>query len=281
MIKIYSTVYIKPNFIELQYEQLKKYCKDDFKFIIINNGVDANTFQEIMNMCEKHNLTYLNVLSKRKNIPEYSSNSHSVALEYTLVNYIKKDTDIVDINVIMDSDIFAYKEFSFIDIMNDNKLAGIYQERYGHTYIAAIFMLFDGNLDLSNFSFHSGIGDTGAAVQTLMKDFNIIPEWINHTAAIDIESEYIFPVKTKYPYMDKYKCQFIADAFIHYYRGSNWDNNDISYHKEKLEFIKYFLNNNKEYNINLDGNVNYPFAHAEKSYNGIDYNYNNYKYNIK
>ena len=35
------------------------------------------------------------------------------------------------------------------------------------------------------------------------------------------------------------------------------------------------------YNINLDGNVNYPFAHAEKSYNGIDYNYNNYKYNIK
>ena len=42
-----------------------------------------------------------------------------------------------------------------------------------------------------------------------------------------------------------------------------------------------FLKDCTVYNINLDDKVLYSTAHADKGYNGVDYNYKNYKFNDK
>lgn len=196
-IKIYTVAYIKPEFIDAQIEGFRKYCTDDFELIIINNGIDEKVRNQIIEKCTLHTLTYINVI--KPTIPyEYCSSSHMDALEYALNTVIK--TDITDINVIIDNDVFAYKEFSFKKLLNGNKLAGMYQQRNKHDYISAIFLILDGKLDLSNFTFHSGYGDTGAAVQSLMSKYNIIPEYVNHTGQIDIETDYIFRNNIKVPY---------------------------------------------------------------------------------
>ena len=278
IVKIYSTVYIKPEFIDLQYNLFTKYSIDNFELIIINNGIDNETSNKIIDKCKQYNLKYINVIKSNNNY-EYCSSSHIHALDFTLQNYIKKDNTPDLINLIIDSDVFPYKSFSFIKLLNNKELSGIYQQRNEYDYISAIFMLIDSKLDLTDFTFYSGNGDTGAGVQFLMNKFNIIPEYLNHTAQIDIESDYIFRCDNKYPYKDKYRIQFIGDSFIHYYRGSNWQESDINYHTEKFIFLTNFLNDYESYCLNLDEYVNYPYAHSDKSYNGIDHNYHNYRYN--
>jgi hypothetical protein len=278
MINIYVTNYNKPQFIPMQLAQLKKHCKNKFNLIIINNGVTPEMESEINQVCSSLKINSIN-FKKFANAPKYCSQSHTIALEYTLINYIfKADTE--DITVIMDNDIFPFKDFDFVEMMNGKKVAGMYQQRVydnvEHTYLSAIFTMFQNNVDMADFSFYNGYGDTGSGTTILMKKYET--ELIKHTAGIDMESEYIFRTATDVPYLEKYKCQFIHDCFIHYYRGSNWMESDSSYHENKLNFVKSFLENTEKYNILLDEFVCYEKAHSEKSYNGIDNNYKNYRF---
>ena len=48
----------------------------------------------------------------------------------------------------------------------------------------------------------------------------------------------------------------------------------------KLKFVINFLKNYGDYNIHLDEFVSYSKAHADKGYNGVDYNYRDYKFNL-
>jgi hypothetical protein len=271
---IYTTHYLKPEFIEIQHNQLKKYCIDLFELIVVNNGKDEEIENKINSECSRLNIKCINIQNKSTN--HFCSQSHNVALEYTLKNHIIPD-DKNNITVIMDSDIFAFKKFSFIEILNNKKVCGLYQQRDQNEYFSAIFTLFYNNIDISRFSFFNGIGDTGSGTFTLMKENEC--ELVKHTAAIDLESDYIFRSSNiNPPYKEKYKCQFIHDCFIHYYRGSNWAESDPNYHDEKLKFVLSFLSNPDLYNIHLDDYVFYDKAHSNKGYNGVDRNYNNYKF---
>lgn len=277
-VKIYVTAYIKPEFIQLQYETFKRHCRDEYEIIIINNAYNEEALIGILNVCNTLGLQRIDVIKTDK--AEYCSQSHCVAIEYALQNYIKKDTS-SEINVIMDSDIFAFAPFSFKEMMNGKQIAGMYQQRQEYEYIAGIIMMFNGKLDMSGFSFHGGRGDTGGAVNILMKKYNIVPEWIRHTAAIDIETDYIFKCNDdEFPYKSKYGCQFLDSSLIHYYRGSNWRESDITYHNNKYLFIKNLIDYPEKYCINLDENVCYEYAQSNKGYDGVDHNYNNYRFKM-
>lgn len=278
MINIYVTNYNKPQFIPMQVAQFKKHCKNEFDLIIINNGVTPEMENEIDQVCISLKIKSIN-FEKSSQTPKYCSQSHNVALEYTLVNHIKK-ANLDDVTVIMDNDIFPFIDFDFLEIMNGKKVAGMYQQRIindtEHNYLSAIFTMFHNDVDMADFSFYNGYGDTGSGTTILMKRYET--ELIKHTAGIDMESEYIFRNSTDVPYLEKYKCQFIHDCFIHYYRGSNWMESDNNYHEEKLNFVKSFLENSEKYNVLLDEFVCYEKAHSEKSYNGVDNNYKNYRF---
>ena len=276
---IYSTHYIKPEFIELQHDQFKKYCKDQYELVIVNNGKDEQLENEIRNECIRLKLRCID-FEKNPNVPLFCSQHHTVSLENVLVNHIKKD-ETKNLTVILDNDVFAFREFSFIDIMNGKKVAGLYQQRsYGgieHEYLASIFMAFYNDVDMSDFSFFNGIGDTGCGTFILVKRYE--SEFVKHTAAIDIEKDFVFTDnKKQHPYLEKYRSQIIHDCFIHYYRGSNWSESDPNYHEEKMNFLIDFLQDDTKYGLNLEPTFHYEKAHSDKGYNGVDHSYRDYKF---
>ena len=272
MINIYTVHYIKPEFIELQVRLFKKFCLDDYCLNIINNGyLDME-----LKISEISKDLGVNCISLPEKSPhQFQSHSHAFALEHVIQNIIKKDNS-SDVTVIIDSDVFPFKEFSFIEILNGKLIGGMYQQRDDYEYVSSIITIFKNDIDLKHFTIH-GMADTGSGTNLLIKKYGC--EFIKHTAAIDIESDYVFrDNKQLYPYDSKYRCQFIHDCFIHYYRGSNWAESDLNYHKTKYEFVKFFIDNYKLYYLNLDENVCYDKAQSNKGYNGSDHNYKNYKY---
>ena len=96
-----------------------------------------------------------------------------------------------------------------------------------------------------------------------------------------MKSDYIFQNKeVTPPYLPKYRSQFIAGVFIHYYRGSNWDEQQPNFHTDKLDFFEDFLNNPDQYNINLTELVHYDKAHANKGWEGKDNNNRAYRFTL-
>jgi hypothetical protein len=279
MVNIYATYYIKPEFINIQNEKLNEYCTDNFRLNIINNGVDDKTKVNIKNICNDLNINCID-FNRPSHIPEYCSWSHSEAVEYVLDNYIRQD-DKEDITVIIDSDVFPFKQFSFIELLNGNEVAGIHQQRLigniNYEYLSAILIIFKNNIDLQNFNFRRGVGDTGAGTSYLIQKHETC--YLKHTATIDIESDYIFQgIIDDFPYKKEYTCQFIDKSLIHYARGSNWNEIDPDYHNQKFNFVLNFLKYKDKYQINLDENVWYETAYTDKHYSGVAHNYKNYKF---
>jgi hypothetical protein len=187
-----------------------------------------------------------------------------------------------EVIVIMYSDVFPYKDFSFKNILEDNLAAGLYQQRQDTQieYLCPIFTLISNKANISDIDFSwKSYTDTGGMTDDWIKKYNINPKWVKHTAAIDIETDYIFPnTHPEFPYKKEYRSQFIEDTFIHYYRGCNWDEQRPEYHDGKFQFVKHFLENTNEYGMNLDDKVHYDKAHAEKGWEGNDFNYHGYKF---
>lgn len=279
MVKVYSVHYIKPEFIFLQYNQLKKYCSDVYELIIVNNGKDNQSISSIDSKCNDLGITCLRFdNSGTRNLNP--SLSHGAALSWLIHSVIPKD-DKNTLTVIIDSDVFAFKRFSFIDIMNGKRVAGIYQQRFNRSieYLTPIFTAFYNDIDISKVSsYYPGRGaDTGVYTDVLLKLYDV--EFVKHTADIDIETEYIFRNNNvKYKYLKEFRCQFIHDCFIHYYRGSNWAGEGEAFHKTKLDFLLAFLDNPDEYNIVLDDKVCYSTSRTDKHFDGTEHNYRNYRF---
>ena len=67
-IKIYTFSHNRPDFIELQYNSIKKHVKDDFEFIVFNNeypggdgGFDPNRISEIDTECNRLGIKTIHV----------------------------------------------------------------------------------------------------------------------------------------------------------------------------------------------------------------------------
>jgi hypothetical protein len=278
-VAVYTTHYMKPEFIALQKKQFEKYCRDDYELVILNNGKDPEMSRIISDTSRQLDLRCIE-FNRPSDIPSFCSHSHIVCLDNLLANHLKKEHN-DNLTVIMDNDVFPFKDFSFFDILNGKKVGGMYQQRnyngVEHEYLAAILTMFYNNIDMTDFVFHAGVGDTGAGTRVLLKRYET--EFVKHTAAVDIEKDCIFTRnKDPHPYESRYRSQFLHDCFIHYYRGSNWSESCEKYHADKMKFLLSFLDDDDRYGLNLDEKVCYEFAHSNKGYNGVDHAYRNYRF---
>lgn len=276
--KIYVTVYTRPEFITLQHEQLIKNCRDNFEYIVINNAKNEEIEKEVLRISNERGIRIISVKKDHSvaNISHF--NAINTAFDVEIKN--RKDYEAV---VIMDSDVFPYRPFYFRNILKDNDSAALYQQRQDTQieYFCPIFTMISDKVDISDINFAwKTYTDCGGCTDDFIKKHKLSPRWVNHTAAIDIETDYIFTKNkdVQYPYKPQYRSQFIENCFIHYYRGCNWDEQSPEYHKEKFEFLKYFLQNYDNYGLNLDWKVCYEKAHAEKGWEGKDHNYRGYKF---
>lgn len=114
--ELYTVAFNNSKVIEYQILLLKKYLKDDFFHIIVDNSNNEDESDIIKNICIKNNVWYIklppNIL--------FCSLSHWLALNYICKNYLKKrNTKYV---WFLDHDIFPVKNCKIIDILKNQKL---------------------------------------------------------------------------------------------------------------------------------------------------------------
>jgi hypothetical protein len=274
-VSIYTTQYNRPELLILQYEKLKKYCKDDFEYKVINNGIDLDISLQISNACENYKVTEISI-SKNERV-KMTAMHHKEALQFAYDNYVSKDLS--EIRVVMDSDIIPFDYFSFSDILGDYDIAGIRQGLPPALYLASFISIYSKNVQFIDFDLGAHIEfDPYLCTKKLVKKYKT--KWIDHTAPVKkIESEYIFKNCTYQAliYEEHFQIQFIESCLIHYYRGSGWDNGDPEYYERKSKFINSFLENQEFYNVKLDKNVQYESAHMDEWLNKDNYNLHKYE----
>jgi hypothetical protein len=262
MISVYVTHYNKVDLLSLQYKSIKKFCTEDVRYIVINNGIDAATSLEISRISKELGLE--EIVIRNNNKIKMTAMHHKEALQYCYDNYISKDD--ADVRVVMDCDIIAFNTFSFKSFIGDADLAGIQLGAEPSLYIASFISLYSKNVTFNNFNLASAVEfDSGLATGELVKKYKT--KWLKHTAPMrEKEGVYVFKnaKANTLKYDQSFGIQFIENSLLHYYRGTGWDNGDINYLQKKLKFINSFLESPEMYNINLDDNIQYISAHMDQ-----------------
>ncbi len=287
MIKIYTFSDKRPDFISLQNKYFQKFLKDEeYEFIVCNNSSTATLSQQILKICADNNLQCLEV---DKDFTD-SATACEAPINSCIKRYISFDTS-ENISVIIDSDIFLFAPFSFQNYLSSYDLAGVIQQReksglfnfYKRNFIylwnaILIFknskIIFD-DFDLSTIPY---LTDVGGNLYYYLKKYKPNLKWIRHTPDIEDEEKVIFKEPLQSQYKKEFGMQVIEDAFIHYYRGSNWDNDTSEYHERKTKFLKEFLLFSEQafpLNLNNTEAFNNISSHVRKHYNGTRNNRNN------
>jgi hypothetical protein len=260
-ISIYSVHYNNMNFLLLQHENLFKHCKDDFEFTVINNGANSEVVNQIHNFCIEKNIREIKSSLLDNNRALGSSTDHIRALRDVYLQHVSEDTS--TIRVVIDSDLIPFKDFSFHDLLEDYELAGV---DLGN-YLSSFIVIYTQKVDLRGFDITTIFdgGDSGVWTRELFKKYRT--KRLLHTCPMkEREIAYVFKNTPSniIPCKPTYGIQIIGECLLHYYRGTGWDNGNIEFHKEKLNFFKSFLEDYLSYCITIDKNVHYESAHIDE-----------------
>ncbi|MGE0009502.1 MAG: hypothetical protein AB7F19_03090 [Candidatus Babeliales bacterium] len=132
---IFTFVYNRPDFIELQQKLFKKFLKDDYEFVIFDDSKTTEITKKIKLVCQTYNITHIKIPQKlhdrpylnRYRTPKWfaqynnASSRNCNVVQYALDTLGFEHDDLV---ILLESDVFLIKEFSFYDYMQGYDLAG-------------------------------------------------------------------------------------------------------------------------------------------------------------
>ena len=249
MILFVSTYYNNSHFIKYQYLSFKKYIKEPFDFVILNDARRSTTNVisgrksdvEIENECKKYGIKHVkipqNIHTKTRNTAGsrhqanlnwyFSSNYHDkkgyqYAFNHKIYDnpnrFSKKDYDKYDYIIIMDADVCINKPIELEKLTNNNEFSfvGPSTGTGGYIYIYLIFML----INLKNIPYEK------------IREFNFSE--IKGAANINTDTAGgMYNFFTKYP---EYKVKYTTrtEFLENFQSGSNWNN------KSKEDYVKKF-----------------------------------------
>jgi hypothetical protein len=286
MVKIYTISDKRPDFITLQNKYFKRFIQDKaYEFIVCNNASSNSLSAEILKACEDDDLQCLEV---DKDFTDPAT-ACEVPTNSCIRKYIAHDAS-ENISVIIDSDIFLFAPFSFQAYLASYDLAGIVQQREKRSllnlrkknlvYLWNALLIFKNSkivFDDFDVSIIEGITDVGGRLYYYLKKHQPHLKWMKHTPDIEQEENIIFKEPLRDKYEENFGMQIIEDSFIHYYRGSNWNNDTNEYHTKKTTFLNEFLSFSEQafpLDIRNAEAFNNISSHAQKHYNGIRNNRN-------
>jgi hypothetical protein len=256
--KIFSVHAKRTDFLRHHVESLRYFCKDNFEYFCIDNFMLSEQSEFIKKECENLNVNYI----------RSSHNITGTAWDHApALNSIKNYTSNSDLNIILEFDIFLINQFSFRDYISGYDISGIYQQRHNfeQEYVAPFIFITNKNNNFSEIDFDGANGcDVGGNTQYYIKNKKV--KWMKHTPALIGDND-CFTI----PYDNSFGCQIIESSFIHYYRGTNWDNRSNDYEKLKTEWFVDALKKSKEQSILNDTYLDKyqtPYSHAFKHWNG-------------
>lgn len=264
ILHIHIPVCNNPEFIRLQVQTLEKFCQDRFEITIFNdaklfpdfsNFGDTSIHQKIIDVCAELRIRCINIDNSEDETLISASLRHSRTANIMWHQYEKHLEEPL---LVLDSDMFPIRNFSILDELRDYDFSYTSQVRQDFEYAwPNLFWCNPPKLqkkDLLDWGIEPFKSDTGGKsslflqLQDLMKlhrhQHFVSFQWNKH----DIKDRSQFPISV-INFCDKdiknkdgkYWCEIYHDTFLHLRAGSNWENIDISIHKERTESIKTVL----------------------------------------
>ena len=202
----------------LQIEAIRKFCKDDFTIVIIDNSKDKKIAEAIQYHSERLQIQYRRTISKVKDF----SMSHSFAANtsYQLLR------DQYDIFFYLDHDCIPVAPFSCEDILGEKLFAGIAQKKSKTYFWPGCFMLRNNiEKEIVDFSPNSEFHlDTGGNLYHLIEKYGEENSVFFSESYMQIEQ------------LSEVKLQnffsIIHDTFWHCIGASNWFK--VVYHETRI-----------------------------------------------
>lgn len=195
----------------LQLSCIKRFCKDWFEIIIVDNSSDKEKTQAIEYHSLKRRLKYI-----RTQTESVGSDSHAFAANFAY-NELRTNYDYF---LFLDHDCIPVKEFSVEEILEDKVMAGLGQQKT-KLYFWPGCVMWDNNTilrSLIDFSTNSKHGlDTGGEL------YKVIEEYGKERCVFFDEVYHENPAFRSPPY--NFYAMLNKGVFLHFINGSGWNGN--------------------------------------------------------
>jgi|ERR1700693_325514 len=261
MIKIFTFTFNKIDFIELQYRALQKNLKDEFVFTVFNNSTfgqerASGNYEKINAECHRLGIPVIDIQMDKKMAEDCqimetavtifnrggsytcANVAHAYAFYWAWKSVISKEKDPI---LILDFDMFLVAPIKLTDYLQNYQMCFVPQG-IGLTvdYIHPGFVLFDMSKLPDPESMNWWCGrvegvpvDVGGhtslylAAHPELKTLKLAFQHVQDDPETDFHpSDYAFLLIEGQP------------VFLHYYRGSNWNQQPSDYHIKKTEWLK-------------------------------------------
>lgn len=226
MIKFYTLAHKRPDFIEMQFESMKKHFKFDFEYIVLNNALDSEfLFNEITKICEHLKIQSIPVEIDELNDGAFNWNGYidaSHACYYPLKWLFKKKIDTSSHVCFIDSDIFFIDDINFEKIIENNDLIYMPQYRNDFLYIAPTIVFFNTNTIKNLSEIDWGFYRSGNVVTDVGGNTNDFLTKNNHLKPFFLEQYTLYDFnKTE----EEISCHLIINGNINY--SIKYNNNNL------------------------------------------------------
>lgn len=248
---IYTIVSTKIELLELQLKCFNRFIKNSFELIVIDNSNNTDLNLKFKNFCEDNNLSYIAISTNDNRGPGFR---HAQALNILWQNYaINSNSEYV---MVCDSDIFCVKDTIIEELLEHKYLiaAPLQHRQNKYFWVGPTVAIFNKSkiLNLQELKWDAGTHVNGVALDTGGESYYFLdknPEVkaltknLKATHHLNKSRNNINCLPDKYAntYEENFFLEFFSNNFLHYARGSNWDNASNEYHQKKLSFVNNLL----------------------------------------
>jgi hypothetical protein len=191
MLDIFTYAHKRPDFIELQYNSIKKYVKCNYNYTVFNNAIDnKDQYLQIKNICSKLNIKCVDIqldpeMQTISGITNFVNNTYpnanvgtSYPIQWSFKHYVTDEKLVC----ILDSDMFFINEINLEQLIIDKDIVYIPQYRQNHNiqYVWNAFVLLNlhnkpqlKNLDWTPSPINNENMDVGAQTYYFLQNNNI------------------------------------------------------------------------------------------------------------
>jgi hypothetical protein len=225
MIRIFTSVVNRPDFVSLQKTLFEKFLKEDYTFHVVDDSIEESISKEFEDICSSENIFYYK--KPKRTVSMNPAQACADTVQWTYDNIIKKEYN-SDIVLFCDSDMFLVDEFDVLEYMSDCVIVGLPQYRGHVKYMWNGIMIFNMpeiknlDIDFSDGVVEGQMTDVGGHTyfyftqnDVTMKETDV--HYPTHFNDIELQNQEV----TK-----GFNFELHLDGkFLHYRAATNWHSN--------------------------------------------------------
>lgn len=254
--RVYAVHSNREDFIRWQAATFARWMKVPYELVVVNN---ADTQEQRDKITKEAQLADLEVFYTKSNrdLPGFK---HADALKQLWLDAIKHKDKYV---MVIDGDIFLFGEFDIEKCLCGAPMAGCKQQReYLWHWLTPIVMMFDMEKipEPETIDWEGGAAPNGTRMDVAGNLFYYLEKYpevkekvkdIGHTWHLKQENNnlHVLPDEVLSKYKEHWNLEIFGRVFLHYCRSSNWDGQTQEHHKDKTDFVTWFLSEAMTENI--------------------------------